>query len=611
MKKILLVLVILVVLVVGALGVLIATFDANRFRPMITEKASAFLGAPVELENISLVWANGVALRATGLAVYGDERRTDKSLEVSSADVLVDIAPLLQKRIVVSSVRVTRPKAHLVKGSDGAVQIKGVKFPPAGPSPTASASGASPVGATPDLSISRIQIEKAEVRFQDASGASPMDLTVRAIDVDIRDFSLSAPFSVQIKASIFSDGQNLSAQTRVSLPTAGRAVVLEDLNLRTDLSELDLAAASKAIPQLAGSGLSQPLAGVLTLSSDKLSLDPAGLDSLKASLSLEDAKLKSSAVKGPIEDLDLSVALNGADVTAKKLSANFAGGTIKASGMVKEFRTRALSGFSWEFKDLAIDQLMPDQGGSQGPKLGGRLSLAFEGSAAGAAWPSISQTLTGRGQVSLRDGVLLDYNLLREVLNKLSMIPGAEEAIRTRLPGIYRAKMNEPGTILKPMDIPVRIQDGQVWLDSLALDTDFMALRGSGQVGLDQTVALRSVLLLDRDLSSTLVSLLPQIQLLTNAQGNIEIPVQIQGRLPRVMVLPDTDYITQKVIASKASELVTGLIENPEQSLNQMKGLLKQPAAAGESGVQAGADSMNSLQNLLGQALGEQPAKES
>ena len=132
--------------------------------------------------------------------------------------------------------------------------------------------------------------------------------------------------------------------------------------------------------------------------------------------------------------------------------------------------------------------------------------------------------------------------------------------------------------------------------DRLVLATDFILLEGSGEVGLDKTIQARSNLHIHRDLSGVMVNLLPQIQILANSQGEIEIPVQIQGQFPRVMILPDKDYLTQKLLSAQAQQFVTGLVKDPSKGIQQVRNFLDKPVGTGEAG----------LQNILNQAIGRQ-----
>src|SRR5262245_44464402 len=97
MKKILIALAVLFFIAAASAAAFIATFDANRFRPMIVEKASQALGAPVDLGRVSLIWRNGLALRLQDLAVYADAQKRSASLKVQEINVAVRLMPLLQK----------------------------------------------------------------------------------------------------------------------------------------------------------------------------------------------------------------------------------------------------------------------------------------------------------------------------------------------------------------------------------------------------------------------------------------------------------------------------------------------------------------------------------
>ncbi len=376
------------------------------------------------------------------------------------------------------------------------------------------------------------------------------------------------------------------------LPSGSDPGFAENVVVSTDLASLNWKDMSVVIPSLESSGLEGLPKGRVRFIADKISFDPNALDQLSANLQWKEGTLKHRSTKSALEAIDLSLTLSGPDLTLDSFSSQFANGAIKATARSQQFRTQPITAVRWSSQDLAIDELTPETRDRRAPNLGGRLSLDFEGQASGVVWPQISQTLSGQGQMALKDGVLLNYNVLREVIQKISIIPGAEEAIKNRLPGIYQAKLNESGTILRPLTIPFTMQNGQLFFNQLALDTDFLAIRGVGQAGLDKTISAKCVVLLDRDLSAAIAASVPQMQLLMNSNGNLEIPVQIQGQLPQISVLPDTEYIGSKLLASKATELVTGIIQDPEKGIDQVKNLLKGTSSAGG---RSGSDLLNSL----------------
>lgn len=591
MKKILIVFVVLVLLLAGAVFAFITTFNPNRYRPLMVQKASEALGTPVDLGSVSLGWRNGLALRVRDLVVYADPDKRSAAAKLKEISATIDPFSLLKKEFRVLSVVLFEPQAHLVKTPDGRVGLKGVKMPSGEPGRTPASSPQGGPGLPMSFSVQLFQMRGGMVWFEDPLSSPPLSVKVRGIDVDVKKFSLTEPFSFRSRASLFSGEQNVQAEGTVTLPQPGRPGSVEGGFFKTDLSQLDLAELGRTFPAASSAGV-QDLRGVLETRLENFELGGAGR--IRAVLSLEEGHLKMTQSKSPVDKIQLKAAVTGGDLKIDRFSAEYAGGTVKASGIVKQFATQALSGFSWHSTNLALEQMMPETRAG-GPRLSGRLSTDLEGQAAGTGWPQISQTLAGQGQVTLKDGVLLNYNLLRTVVQKISMVPGAEQALRDHLPNIYKAKMNEPSTILQPLQVPFTIQNGQVTFSRLDLITDFIIVQGAGQVRLsDKAIAMNTVVRMHQQLSQAIVGLVPQAQILVNAQGELEIPGQLQGNLPHVAFVPDTGYLTQKLLTSEAAQkLIKGFVENPEGTVLQARNLLDKPVAAGESGVK------NSVAGLL------------
>ncbi len=592
MKKIFIALLVLILIIAAAIGIFLATFNADRYRPILTENISKALGRPVDLGKLSLVWNNGFAIHAEALAVYSDASKKEASLKLKGANAFVEFAPLLQKRLEISTLVVQAPVVYLERSVNGQIGLKGITLPQ--PSTSGSSSSSASSGQVFGFSMKKIHIEDAEIHFVDSSAQPPLHLSVLNLDADVLGFSVTEPFSVAAKAGLFDERQNVSAQAKIMLPSGSDPGYAEDVIISTDLSLLNWKEISKAVPALASSGLQGLPTGKLRQTAKRVSFDPNTLGSLQANLKWEDGSIQHQAIKSPIENIDLSLSLKGPDLVMDSFDAKFAKGSIKATALLQQYRTQPQTSIRWASRDLAIDELTPAAANPNAPKLSGRLSLDFEGQALGMAWPQISQTLSGQGQLTLKDGVLLNYNVLREVIQKISIIPGAEDMIKNRLPGIYKAKLNEPSTILKPLTLPFQMQNGQMIFNQFGFDTDFLAIRGAGQVGLDKTVQAGCVVLLDRDLTAAIVASVPQTQLIVNANGNLEIPIKIGGQLPHIVVTPDMDYLGSKLLAGKAQEIVTGLIQDPEKGVAQVKNLLQGSSSAG------GAQVKDTFSQLLG-----------
>lgn len=583
MKKILIVILVIFLCAFAGVGIFVATFDADRYRPAFVQKISEVLGVPVELGRLSLVWKNGVAIHLENFSVYTDTGKKNKSIELPDASAVIRLMPLLHREVQISSISLTNPVVFLERNTEGAVQIAGKEVFAAVPgasgspeSPKRSASASSEKsGASMLISVGSLIIKKGQLDFKDYSSTTPAHLAAHDLDVKVKNFSLTRPFSFDIAAALFSAKQNVHMSGLLMPPQKGQRGFLKKFAFQTGLADWDLAQLSQALPFLKAMNLEGNMGGKFELQCDHMDLDGQFMKSLEASAKIQNGAVKLKSQKSPFENIQLTARFSGGNLHVENFSSNFAKGTLKGSGTVQNLQTEALSHFKWASSDLAIDELMPEGRGGQAPHLGGRLSVDFTGEARGLRWSQISQTLSGQGRFNLRDGVLLNYNLLREVIEKISIIPGAQSLLQEQLPGLYKAKLGEPSTLLRPMDLLFNVQNGKVLFDRLLLQTDLLSLEGAGEVGLNRIIEARTTLRMDKELSGLLVKIVPQIQLLTNPRGEMEIPMQVQGELPHVMVLPDRDYLTQKLLASTARQLVT----------SQVRNLLEKPGEAGEAGA--------------------------
>ena len=443
MKKILIILGVLVLIGVIALAVFLATFDVDRYRPMVVKQISTAIGRPVRLEHISLAWHDGVSLELKNLAVEPDSAGTEPPAQVENVHLVVRLLPLLKRNIQVASVSVVRPRLHVERGADGLIKVEGLY-----PLPSKPASAAQPAGATPSAStalpllISMVQIEDGTIRVNDKSTQPPLDLTIQEINVDLRNISLLPPGSVQLK----------------------------------------------------------------------------------------------------------------------RFSAKLAGGTVTADGTIQNLFTKPEVAFQAQAQNLALENLVPASNPSE-PTLRGNFSGSFQGKFQGTAWPEISNTLSGQGRVSLTNGAIVNMNILREIFQRISIIPGLAENLAANLPASYQEKFNAKDTLLQPIDFPMAVERGAVSFNNIRVATDTFELNGSGRLGLDCSLSMQSRVTVEPQLSAAMLQSVKELQILADSQGRVEIPVLLQGTLPKIRVMPDISSVASRLTTTKAEELIGGLLE--------------------------------------------------
>lgn len=581
MKKIFLAVAALLVLVVLGFAVFIATFDANRYKSHIEEAAQKILNKPVEIDRVSLGWSNGVALQVKGFRVYPDSaKQSEPSIRVQNTSVLVKLLPILQKQIQITAIQIEKPFIEIVKNSQGAIEIGGIDLGDKKSSSGSQQASNPSSAAAGALTVDSILIKDGTVIFKDLSGAGPAELSVRKIDLRIQQFSLDKPFSFKADAQFLSQDQNLHVTGAVSLPQASSPFSVSNLVFKTSLSDLDLKELGKAFPGFEAAGIENSLQGSLAVSSDKFSFDPAGMAQSQARVQLTDGKLKIKALKSSFDRIQLDMLLRGNTAELTSLKLDLAGGAVEAKAKVTGLGTpQPVSNFRMTLQNLSIADLMKEAAPGA-PQLNGHLNLDFEGQAQGLSWEPISRTLNGRSRIVIQDGVLLNYNMLREVIQKLSVIPGAEEAFQNNFPQAYRLRLQDQSTLLKPVDLSATVTNGVFNFNPLYIGTDFLVIQGAGQVALDKRIAATAVLQLNQEISQALIRGVRQVSLIANPKGEIEVPLAIDGVLPQVRITPDKQYIISKLVAAKTQEVVADLVSDPEKSLGNLKDLFKKSTQA-------------------------------
>jgi hypothetical protein len=172
---------------------------------------------------------------------------------------------------------------------------------------------------------------------------------------------------------------------------------------------------------------------------------------------------------------------------------------------------------------------------------------------------------SGRGTLKLDEAKILNLNLIRAVLEKLSMLPGLMERLEERLPPEEQAKLTARDTVLAPMEFSARLEQGVMRLEPFEVRTDTFALAGDGTVALNGTVALQTMLRIEPAFSDAIIRSVNELQALTNAKGEMELPLLVQGRAPELAVSPDLRYIASRVIATKAADLLGRLLEKQQE----------------------------------------------
>ena len=574
-KKFFIVLISVILLCAAAAAVFFVTFDANRYKGLISQGLEKALGKPVEIGNVGLAWDGGIALAVSKLAVYSDASKSaSPGLSVDSVSVRVRLMPLLQKNIQIVSIVVAKPFADISREADGRILVGGINFAkssaPAAPAGTASAAG------TPAflVSIDTVSIRAARVLFHDRSGPSPLNLEIKNADAYVKNFSLDKSFTFQAAASVLSDRQNLKISGGMTLPHGSADGLIQNVVITTDLADMDVQKMAQTFPAFASAGIREKMRGIFSIEVGKLVINPQSIAAAKADIFLKNGRIVPAGLGAAVDPIEMTAVAGPAGIQLNHFTANVEGGLVDLSGTAVHLGAAPGLTIKGSVKDLPVSQLVKNLN-PKAPQLSGHLAVSIDGTARGLDWNTISKTLSGNARVQMSDGVLLNYNFLKAVIDKLSAIPGAESAIQNHFPQAYRARLDDKSTILKPVDLSAKITNGVFRFDSFQIASDFVQISGSGNAALDRSLSFRANLILNREISQAFAGAFSPAQLLCDSQGQITVPVEIAGELPQVKIIPDTQYITSKLLAGKTQEMVQQLVSDPQNSLNKIQDIFK------------------------------------
>lgn len=554
MKKIMVFIIVIAVLVIAGLAIFIATFDINRYRTAIAGKIGDAVGARVEMGKLSLKWQNGITVGFDGFKVLSKDNIAEHiTARAESGSFSVEIAPLLRKEFRIGTVLLINPYLEIRREPDGEIVIAGMTQ-----KKKEDQEGAPKTGGTviPVFSIQSIELRNGTVEFTDLMKASPITLTVNKINVKIKNIALGVEgIPIEAEMAVFSPKQNVELKGSLNLSKEGAPASIVNGNAKIDIGATDIFQAAKAIPEIEQIGFKESPKGLLNVSVSKFSF-AAPVKESEITVNYTDGRIVLAQLPVPLEKITVNADLKDDNVKINDISALFGGGDVSVKGNISSLSVEKKSDLAISLKNLMLSSILPKPGAGR-PFVSGRTSFEFEGSAKGLTVKDIQNSLSGQGRLSVKDGFIVNMNVVRDVFQQLSMIPGLVETLESRLPDSYRAKLQSKDTALQPIEIPFTCQGGYLQFPELNLRTDYFDIVGKGEAGFDRSIGANVLLQINSDLSKAFMTSIKELQYLMNDSGQIEIPIKVKGYLTEVKVIPDLSYAAKRFAAAKAQEVVT------------------------------------------------------
>lgn len=184
--------------------------------------------------------------------------------------------------------------------------------------------------------------------------------------------------------------------------------------------------------------------------------------------------------------------------------------------------------------------------------------------------------LTGKARLSLKEGAadlsgkfdftvtkakLKGVNLLRLILDKISVIPGLSEQVEAGLSEKYKNKLVSDDTELSDVKIPFEIKNSQLISGDAVFGAEGFDFKGEAKVGFDASYTLKGSLIVEQELSNAMISAVEQLQYLLNENKQVFIPLKVSGAGDKYKIEPDLEYIAKKIVVNQVKNKIFEAIE--------------------------------------------------
>ncbi|MFH1479457.1 MAG: AsmA family protein [Candidatus Omnitrophota bacterium] len=555
-----LVMILLFIAIVGGI-VFLATLDLNKYKDVLIEKIEDGIDKDVKIYNISLNIFPELALKINGLLIK--ERSEDwgkPTLKISSVDAAMEIMPLLKKEIEIKKIHIRGLELNISKGLFTKRPLLQDSAKPKDMD-TAILTG----GALKFLAKS-VVITDSSIKYMDDSLGLLNEIELGIIESKIENISLYGPSSIDARLSLFGDGkENIRLSTLVYPEIELKKPYLKNLELKVDISNLDIPSLLKLVQDkgLREQFIGKKIKGELALSSRKAYLMPEDLAKSTIDLELSDGMTDIAPIKDPIKDIELKAKLDNGILDIDYLKGRILGGNFLVNGKIDDIIYKKKSKLDIVLKDIGINSLIPDLGPGK-PAFEGSLDSDIDVEFSGFDKDSIINSLSAGGTIALKDPVLKDMNALRVVLDQLDMLPGLAKKLESRLTMHYRELLEQDNTYFKTIDTGFTLKGSALFFKELNIESDAFYVKGRNITldiySYDFASSQYSYLFIPKDLSYTFISIVNELKYLSNNEGMITMPLNIYGRFPDISIVPDLDYVIQRLAVSKGQELLGDLI---------------------------------------------------
>jgi len=246
----------------------------------------------------------------------------------------------------------------------------------------------------------------------------------------------------------------------------------------------------------------------------------------------------------PYQDLKLSLSLAGklARVTVLKFKA-FAG-DIAATGSTR-LEASAPMQASISFTNIDVQQALAAQKSKAAGTVRGSLGGNIKVSGTTGSFDEMKPTLRGNGKLNLVNGKLVGVNVGGTALKKVQNLPAIGNLVPQSVIQNHPELFANPDTDIQLASLTFVLEGARITSHDILAQTVDYNLLGDGWFDMDKNIDLAARIVLSPQFSKELIEAKKEVAFIANNDGQVAIPLQVVGQLPKPQVLPNVTELAQ------------------------------------------------------------------
>ena len=620
MKKLLITVGLIIALLIVAVLLLPFLVDLNSYKDQYQPMIEEALNRKITVNDLRLTMIPRIGVRIAGFTVMDDPTFSKTPFaSLDSLDIGVKLLPLLTGRVEIEEITLKEPVVSVIKNQHGVLNVStiGKQGPPPSPesrkeAPPPPPAEGGPLRALAMLAVDRVALEHGRILYRDQSTPKPGEYTMEDLNVRLQSVRLGDMPRLYVDAVV--------QPYNIPLNIEGVAGPLVDT---LDLKTIDLAVAlGKTTATITGSAVgghamitvaspvintahlpvALPLAKPLEIRGLHIEaeadypakpntppLDQVTVKVLRFAVALGnsvmnvngnvlDGEARFLATSTTINTVDLPIILplrKPVEVREVKLSAGMKGQHAKVDNLsLTVFGGQLLSqaGLTLGSSSPLFDGKVNLQGVQLGPVVEALMdTLTVSGTAnaqmvlqgRGFSKMELLSGLEGNGSFTFRDGTIEGVNLLREAVRLLKAAGITLDATKA--------------TVFSTIEGRFGIRQGVINVEHFLMDSHDLQATGTGAIGLDQTLNLKTKLSLSEALTKQIVTTTPALRM-TMTGNRMTVPMRITGTAQAPVYALDTKAFAgniQEQVREQTRGVVDDLLKGKKPDLEKGKEALK------------------------------------